>query len=122
MTEALMKEGMWVLRFFTLKERTMVWYFGGIYETAQQAYFAGLKYVSDEQEMFEENGNDAPENMVIELCDMGKYPENVEYQYIFPFFPDQLGAYADCHGVTRPSFMTERHQLLVDAGLIVDGP
>ena len=117
--DPLMKEGIWLLRFFSIVNHRMTWYFGGMYTTAQEAYLRGLKYVVDNVDIFEENGDGRlPENMAIELVGMGDYPQKVEEQFIFSYFPDQMGAYMDSHGVTRASYILKRRELLGKAGLM----
>jgi len=110
MTEALLKKGNWFTRLFTVGEGIPIeWYVVGIYDTAQEAYMAGNRYVEDNQDLFKEQSSGSPpERLVIELLTKGGYPaECVEEQFIFEFFPSSDGAYIDSHGVTRASYIME---------------
>jgi len=109
-TPPLMRRGAWLTRLFTANKNTPIeWYVVGVYDTAQEAYSAGNKYVEDNEELFnKQSQGKPPKNLVIELLARGAYPnECLKEQFIFPFLPSTDGAYIDSHGVTRSSYSTQ---------------
>jgi len=111
-----LKKGTWVTRLLSLKKvgrkKYMDWYFVGIFETCQEAYFQGNKFVADNEELFKEQSmGDPPEHLIIENMDYGLYP-SLRTQIVLDFFPDQMGAFMDTEGITRPSFMMKQAKKL----------
>ncbi len=103
----LLKKGNWLTRLFTIGENIPIeWYIVGNYTTAQEAYYAANAYVENNQALFKEQSKGkVPDHLSIELVTTGTYPESVEEQFIFDFFPSSDGAYIDSHGVTRASYL-----------------
>ena len=114
MTEPLLKRGMWEICFVSKREagekEYMEFYRAGVYETAQEAFLRGNKWVADNQDILDEQSDGkAPDMMVLELVGLGAYPSCMKEQFIFYHVPemagDVMGPYLDLEGVIRPSYL-----------------
>lgn len=85
-------------------------HFVGVFNTAQEAYVHAGIYIKSYPFLFK-NGV-LPTHLIMELTNHGKYPDNVEEQFLLPYLQGREVPYMDKNSIMLPERILERRDVL----------